>query len=338
MARGRPSRELLHRRVEETLQRVRGDALGLPSPESATTVWSDLWERDAHHSTAIEGNTLVRSEVRRLLTTGAAVGAKPLADYMEVQGYADAARWVFAQAVAPDDWTDGGLITVNELRRIHHMAMSPVWSIAPPDGADDLEGPGSFRRHEIRQFSGGMTPPSWVEVPARIAEWVAESCSLVEPAEGGEPLADRLARSHNRFEQIHPFIDGNGRTGRLALNLMLIRLGYPPIVIEKRLRSAYLGGMRRSDAGDHGPLGELIARCLLDSLSRFVVANPSARRTLVPLAVLVDDRHSLAALRQAAQRGRLEAVQGPDGVWLSSRTAVDEYSRTKHRRRPAGDG
>lgn len=115
---------------------------------------------------------------------------------------------------------------------------------------------------------------------------------------------------------------------------MLVRLGYPPIIILKRQRDAYLSAMRRADAGDHGALGELIARAMEDNLNRFIVPNGAGPARMVPLAALVDEDLSLAALRQAAQRGRLNAVQGPDGIWRSSRKSVDAYKVNKHQRRP----
>ena len=136
---------------------------------------------------------------------------------------------------------------------------------------------------------------------------------------------------------MHPFIDGNGRVGRLILNLMLVRLGYPPVIILKKQREAYLSGMQRADTGDYGLLGELLARAMIDNLNRFILPSVAGPARLVPLAALVSPDFSLAALRQAAQRGRLEAYRGSDGHWRSTRKAVEEYSRTKGRRtRPDG--
>lgn len=173
MARGRPSRATIYRRLDDALDELNERFGGLPTPKESETVWSDIWHLEAHHSTALEGNTLVLREVAQLLDQRRAVGAKPLKEYLEVEGYSDAARWVYGQALDPDDWSDGGLINLNEVRRIHHMAMTPVWGVAPPPDATAAESPGSFRQHDIAEFGGGMTPPPWPEAPAMLAGWVA---------------------------------------------------------------------------------------------------------------------------------------------------------------------
>jgi Fic family protein len=315
---------------------------GLPSPTEAQAIWDDIWHQEAHHSTALEGNTLVLREVEALLDSGRAVGAKPLREYNEVRGYADAAKWVYGQALDPGDWHDGRLLTIGEVRQVHHTAMTPMWDVAPHPDATDREVPGNFRQHDIRPFSGGMRPPSWPLVAGQVQQWVDDVCAAGEKIRAGEdpgrPLVEELARLHNDFERVHPFIDGNGRTGRLILNLLLVRLGYPPVVIFKRQRDAYLTAMQRADSDDYGALGELIARAMYDNLNRFIVPNVAGPARLVPLAALVDDQFTLAALRQAAQRGRLDAIQGVDGVWRSSRKAVETYRATKHRRRQASSG
>lgn len=73
---------------------------------------------------------------------------------------------------------------------------------------------------------------------------------------------------------------------------------------------------------------------MYDNLNRFIVPAVAGPARIVPLAALADDELSVAALRQAAQRGRLDAFQGPDGVWRSSRDAVNEYRVSRRRRRP----
>ncbi len=338
VARGRPSRATVYARLDAALDELHRRFGGLPSPKESETIWSDIWHLEAHHSTALEGNTLVLREVEALLENGRAVGAKPLKEYMEVKGYGDAARWVYGQALEPDDWSDGQLISLNELRRIHHMAMTPVWGVAPHPDATDAEAPGNFREHDLHPFGAGMTPPPWPDVPALAADWITKVVAIGHAAAQQTamdgPLPEQLARLHNNFERVHPFIDGNGRTGRLALNLILVRLGYPPVIVFKKQRDAYLAGLQKSDDGDHGPLGELIARAMLDNLVRFIVPNVAGPARMVPLAALVDKDLTVHALRQAAQRGRLDAQQGGDGIWRTTRKAVDNYKKTKHSRRP----
>jgi hypothetical protein len=332
MALGRPPREELYRRLHTQIDELWGRLGGLPDPLEASGIWRGIWFEEAHHSTAIEGNTLVLKQVEILLTEGRAVGAKELREYMEVRGYATAAEWVYGQAIRPGGWTDGSLISVTEIRRVHQMAMGPVWEVAPHPGATEREAPGAYRRHDIRPFPGGMTPPPWPEVPAAMTDWVRRVNRL---RAGSADLPERIADAHCRFERIHPFLDGNGRAGRLILNLILVRLGYPPAIIYTSQRAAYLRALRRADQGDSGSLSELLARAILDNLYRFVVPAVAGPARLVPLNALATPEVSASALRVAAARGRLQATKGSDGQWRSSRTWVEEYIASRwHRRRP----
>jgi Fic family protein len=281
---------------------------------------------EAHHSTAIEGNTLVLKQVRQLLDEGRAVGDKELREYMEVQGYGNAADWIYGHGLDPGTWSAGETLTLTDLRHVHKLVMDLVWDVAPHPQATDRERPGSFREHDIEPFPEGMRPLSFPDVPQRVSSWITRVNRLA--GSDPSPFPERLARVHSEFEQIHPFLDGNGRTGRLVLNLVLVRLGYPPAIIYKRERSQYLKALRRADRGDFGSLGELLARAVLDNLYKFVVGP--AR--LVPLPALADDLLSADALRVAAARGRLEATKGADGTWRSSRVWVDTYKKTRHRR------
>ncbi len=142
---------------------------------------------------------------------------------------------------------------------------------------------------------------------------------------GASSRLEAVAGLHSRFECIHPFLDGNGRTGRLILNLLLVRLVYPPAIIYKRQRTDYLRALRRADGGDPGSLGELLARAILDNLYKFVVPAVAGPARLVPLAALATSQISADALRVAAFRGRLQASRGADGQWRSSRNWVHDY-------------
>jgi Fic family protein len=309
---------------------LRDELGGLPAPHQAKAIWHDIWLDETHHSTAIEGNTLVLQQVAHLLDEGRAVGNKELREYMEVRGYADAAEWVYRHGVEPGTWSGDTLLTLTEVRHVHSLALGPVWDVAPHLEATDDERPGSFRRHDIATFPGGMKPPSWTDVPVRMDEWLADAQAVRDL--DAPHLPAELAWLHARFEQVHPFLDGNGRAGRLLLNLLLVRLGYPPTVIRKGDRARYLAALRRADDGDCGLLGELLARAILDNLHRFLLPAVAGKEQLVPLPALATDGLSANALRVAAVRGRLQAVKGRDGMWRSSKAWVDEYVATRYRR------
>ncbi len=145
--------------------------------------------------------------------------------------------------------------------------------------------------------------------------WSDDANALLEQITTAQVVARdlplELARIHNAFEEVHPFLDGNGRAGRLALNFILVRLGFRPAIIFKRDRDKYLDALDQADNGYPGRLAEQLARSVIDNLHRFVVPNIAGPARIVPLRSLQDWDLSYEALRQAARRGRLEAHQAP---------------------------
>jgi cell filamentation protein, protein adenylyltransferase len=303
------SRAAAYDRLDRSLAELNQRLGGLPGPGEARAAWAELWHAEVHHSTALGGNALLPREVAALLDSGRALGGRLLSDYNEVRGYANAARWVYGQQRAPGAPPNGGLITLSEIRHLHYIALTPAWDVAPHPEATGREGPGEFRQRGLPPLATGEPPPAWPQVPAALRQWVQDACALggpgrgaagerlwpggppppegppppgARPRPGGHPRPeDRLwpedlARLHSQFERVHPFLAGNGRAGRLALNLVLLRLGWPPLVILKRQRAAYLTALQRADAGDYGPLGALIAQSLADTISRFLPARSSA--------------------------------------------------------------
>jgi len=330
MKRGRHPRSVIYERAYDDLQAVLHRQGALPTPIVARAAWEELWIADAHNSTAIEGNTLILAQVRDLLNARETSGRHPLREYLEVLGYAAAARTIIDELEREQRRASTHPITLTDVRRLHQLAMGPVWEWEPHPDATAEEKPGGWRRHDIRAFPRGMRPPPWTDVPQRMMDWVRVANAAV--ATPDVLLPERMAIVHAQFEQIHPFLDGNGRTGRLLLNLLLVRTGYPPIVLRNRQRKSYLLALANADAGNPGTLGELIARGIIDSVERLIMPAIADRAELLPLSALADMRVNSAALKMAAKRGRLRAVQDDAGRWRSTRHDVDAYLAKKYLR------
>jgi hypothetical protein len=225
LPRGRPSRATIHARLAEQVAELRARLGGLPSPEEAEGIWTDIWYQEAHHSTAIEGNTLVRKQVELLLRDGRAVGDKDLREYLEVQGYADAAKWVYGQALTPGEWTTGELLIMAEVRHVHELMIGPAWQAAPHPDANEQEGPGQWRRHNIQPFSGGMEPPPWTEIPTQMTDWLAQVNAIREvgarkgPFDQGAAFRqpENLRRPTGADQRSRTALIGSGPAGNLFL-------------------------------------------------------------------------------------------------------------------------
>lgn len=306
---------------------------GLPTPREAREMWGDIWLLETHHSTGIEGNTLTFTEVARLLRDKQPVEPQQLHDYLEIRGYAHAAQWAYTQALEPDDWTANELLSLREIRHVHHEALTPVWEQYPHADATFNEYPGSFRQHDIKPFSGGMEPPNWTEVPNQLRTWIDKVNRIAEDC---DDTLTRIAERHAEFERIHPFLDGNGRTGRLLLNLLLVRLKYPPAIILRQRRKMYLAALKACDHGDPGPLCETIASAVITTLKTTIFPCITGPGRYVLLSVLADGEFSSSRLSEAARRGKLQAQKDEDGFWRSTPRLVEEYKASCRRRRVGG--
>lgn len=168
-----------------------------------------------HASTAIEGNTLTLSETA-LVLEGVTIGQKPLKDHLEAIGHRDAFRFLESQV------SEGRDLDERFVKDLHSLVL-----------ADKPEDRGVYRRLPVFITGAVHTPPQPYLVAPQMEAWVREL-----KATRMHPLV-AAAESHIRFEAIHPFIDGNGRTGRLLVNFILMRSGYLPISVKYENRVAY---------------------------------------------------------------------------------------------------
>jgi fido (protein-threonine AMPylation protein) len=305
--RGRPSLEDLLALLDEEVALLHDHLGGLPRAVEADHILREIWIDDVHNSTAIEGNTMTRAQVADLVERYRL--SADLTEALEVEGYAKAADWVYRRAA---EYKEG--VSVATVSQVHQQAMTLVWEVDPPATRDR---PGAWRQTGVRVRNlEASLPPA---IPGDLGAW-SDSTRRME----SHPII-HAALHHAWLERIHPFVDGNGRVGRLILNFMLIQEGYPPGVILATKRPGYLQALRTADRGNPGPLAEVVARAVRGTLTRFLIPNLAGDAKLVPLSALATHGpYSAPYLRQLAGSGRLRAVR--DGrLYLSSRAWLSDY-------------
>lgn len=180
-----------------------------------------------HNTTKIEGNTLTLSQTKLVLVDKIAPSEKELREIYEVRNYAEVLAFMKKYR--------GGL-TEDLIRKLHSLIERDI----------DANTLGSFRRIDVAISGTEFTPSPHIMVEediSKLIEWYEENKTKLHPVE----LA---AVFHHRFEQIHPFTDGNGRVGRELFNFILKEFSFPPMNFEARKREKYLASLEEANTGN----------------------------------------------------------------------------------------
>lgn len=161
-----------------------------------------------YNSNAIEGNTLTLRETDMVLR-GLTIDKKPLKDHLEAIGHKEAFEFV-SELVK-----DNVQMSEQIIKQIHYLVL-----------ADKKDDRGVYRRVPVRIMGAQNEPVQPYLIQPKMEQL------MIDFAESTEHIVTKLARFHIEFESIHPFIDGNGRTGRLLVNLELMKAGFSPINIK----------------------------------------------------------------------------------------------------------
>src|SRR5216683_6852373 len=205
-------------------------------------------------SNAIEGNTLTHRETAEVIEHGVTVGGKSLRDHLEAVDHYEAVQWMRGLAAQT---ASVGEDTVCELhRRIVARSQPAIAGIYSP--------------HPRRIAGSPVIFPNPLKVPQLMEEfgaWLSSAPSTPEGAFGG----------HFRLTAIHPFSDGNGRTARLLMNLILIRGGYPPIAVRPEERPAYVTALQHAQSGKGAEsFDRLLYQRLDETLGEYLSASQEA--------------------------------------------------------------
>jgi len=224
-----------------------------------------------YNSNAIEGNKLNYGETVALLMHGITAKGKPLKDHLDIQGHNDAIS--FLLGIVKEDRP----FTESDIRALHKLILVEPYSVAAQtaDGQSTSKmiklGEYKSSPNHVQTITGEIhyyTSPQKVPVKmGELMEWYAEVSSAPEI----HPIVT-AALFHHKFVAIHPFDDGNGRLFRILMNLILMKNGYPPVVIKTDDRQNYYSLLSQADIGETWPFVEYITDRLKSSLNLYIKA------------------------------------------------------------------
>ncbi len=219
-------------------------ANGELSPQLLLEMYQQAKIDELYHSNKIEGNSLTYGETVEVVQANKEIQGKPFRDQQEARNLSCVLDYVYR--IGSDNSVN---VTQNELRRIHSLLLRDIQSDA-----------GMYRTTQIEISGSRFSPPEAFEVSRHMTQLSDFVKHVTDPDTRYDhaPIFSAAA-AHVWLTQIHPFTDGNGRTARALMNLILMRRGYPPCIITEEDRPRYLDALETSwERGDLTSFIELI--------------------------------------------------------------------------------
>ncbi len=218
-----------------------------------------------YHSNSLEGNSLTKEETQSVMLNNITVEGKPLKDVLEIQGHDRVIKKI--QQMASGEIK----ITENRIKEIHEGIMHE-------DDEEKKVGIGKWKRNNnyLLNYKGermDFTPPeNVVEEMNQLINWVNNELDAFEKRKSKLSIIEIAAELHLRYVTIHPFYDGNGRTARILMNLVLIRYGYPPIIIKVNEKAQYGQYLAHAQEYEKNPTAfyEMMASLLVRSMELYL--------------------------------------------------------------------
>ena len=235
-------------RLRQATERMRQLRSAVMHPAAVQSLRHWFRVHHTYHSNAIEGNRLTLPETRAVLEDGITIAGKSMKDHLEAVNLAQALD--FIQELARKETVLGE----RDVREMHGIVLRGI----------EPENAGAYRRINVRISGTEHVPPEAIRVPESMrtfGEWLAG-------AKSEHPIVVS-AIAHAWFETIHPFVDGNGRTGRLLANLLLMREHYPAIILRVQERGRYYAALDASHSGDLTAMVELTLDCVEQSFVEY---------------------------------------------------------------------
>ena len=273
-----------------------------------------------YNSNSIEGNTLTLQETKIVLEQGMTVKGKSLREHFEATNHHEAID--FLETLIKPKY----ILSEKDIIELQNIILTKI----------EKDYAGRYRTGGVRIVGANFTPPNALKVydlMKDLVSWINENpLNLSDIA-----LATVF---HHRFVHIHPFSDGNGRTVRLAMNLLLMRKGFPPAIILKNDRKKYYTALNQANNGKYEKLTLLMIQALERSLDIYLSAYPSESleddyQNISDIVEEPDIPYGQEYVSLLARQGKIDAYKEGRN-WLTSKTAVKEYIQNRERKRELG--
>jgi len=282
-------------------------------PQLVKKLWEQMQIEFTYNSNAIEGNTLSLRETQLVIQEGITVHGKSLREHLEARNHPDAINYIEKLA------QKGKTIKQDDILKVNELLMHGI----------DNQNAGKYRTGQVRIAGATFMPPPAGKIQPMINELLQ---TISQNPDELSPI-ELAAFFHHKLVYIHPFLDGNGRTARLLMNIILMRNGYPFTVLLKVDRPKYLRALSEADNGNLIPFANFIANCVERSLDIYLLAFEKETEILTLAEASKLTPYTQEYLSLLARKGSIGAFKLRRN-WVITKKALNEYLKA-HPRNPS---
>lgn len=277
--------------------------------ESLTIEWT-------YNSNSIEGNTLTLRETQMVLQEGITVKGKSLREHFEAKNHEKAIDYLYS--IVNEKYTLRSI----DILSLHEIVLRMI----------EDEFAGRIRNGGVRITGANFVPPN----ANKVSDLLDELIDFVNtnPLEIND--IELATVFHHKLVWIHPFFDGNGRTVRLAMNLLLMRKGFPPAIILKNDRKKYYEALNQANLGNYQRLMLLMSQALERTLNIYISSLPDNDYDFQEISNIVSEPNELPYSQEyislLARQGKIDAHKEGRN-WYTTKKAIEEYIANRKRMR-----
>ncbi|RXJ49379.1 Fic family protein [Gelidibacter gilvus] len=276
--------------------------------EALTVEWT-------YNSNSIEGNTLSLRETQMVLQDGITIKGKSLREHFEAKNHERAINLLYKMVERRET------LSIHEILSLHGLLLNSI----------EEEFAGRLRNGGVRISGANFVPPNAVKVSGLMDDLV----TFIKENPLNLNVVELAAVFHHRFVWIHPFFDGNGRTVRLAMNLLLITHGFPPAIILTNDRIKYYTALNDANKGHYGKLMLLMSQAIERTLNIYLNALPGNTLEYSEISNLVEEEnlpYGQEYISLLARTGKIDAYKEGRN-WLTTKEAIEDYVKNRKRKR-----